>query len=421
MNRRIALKTAAFAAALCGVPWSITAEEGRARSLGIVLRDLPNRNDSDYWARLRREQFFLPDDRAFLNNGSLGVVPRPVMAAVTQSLVRGAEYRTDDVERWGYEPLDAERSEMSAYLGCDKDELAFTHNCTEGMNFIANGLDLKPGSEVLITNQEHGGGSMCWHLKAARCGTRLREVEIPVTPKDPGDLTDRLISAIGPNTRVLSFSGLTTTTGCILPIREICKAAREKEVLTVVDAAHMTGQVPMSLNELGCDFCAGSPHKWMFAPAGCGYLYGRAELLEKLWPTIATGGWEPNKGGKSARFMMVGTNNRATIDGMIAGLRFLKSLEMERVHRRMRELTDLVLQHASQRNYIEVITPRDRRFFQAIVSLQFKTENVDGFYQALKKAQVNVSGGRRIRVSCHVHTRPEDLELLFSIADRTLA
>jgi selenocysteine lyase/cysteine desulfurase len=415
MNRRQAIQHLAAAAAVCGLPLRSAFAAQAGPSAGAFK--LPDPNSKDFWHRLRAEQFLLPEGRAFLNNGSLGVTPRPVLQAVVQFIERAAEYATDDVPRWGYETLDEDRAEMGAFLGCSKDELAFTHNCTEAMNFIANGLDLKSGDEVIITNQEHTGGSACWRLKAARHGIRLREVEIPLTPKEPGDITERLISAIGPDTRVLSFSGIATHTGLILPVAEICRAARAKGVLTVLDAAHMNGQVPFNLRELGCDFCAGSPHKWMFAPAGCGYLFGRTELLEQLWSTVASASWERGKGSNATRFMMVGTNNRATLAGMMAGLRFIRELGQDRIFRRMHELTDRLIEHASRRNYLDLITPRDRRFFQAMVTVLFKTENVQPVMDALKAKNINVLGGRRLRLSCHVHTRPEDIDLLFSTFD----
>ena len=116
----------------------------------------------------------------------------------------------------------------------------------------------------------------------------MRVVNIPVAPREPADITDRLISAIGPRTRVLSFSGITSPTGLILPAKQICAAAREKEVITVVDGAHMDGQIPVNLHDLGCDTFAGSPHKWMFAPAGCGLLYGRESQKSGLFRITAS-------------------------------------------------------------------------------------------------------------------------------------
>ncbi len=217
-------------------------------------RKLLTANPETYWSRIRREQFLLPPGRAFLNNGSLGVIARPVYHALLEYVRRSAALEVQEYPRWGYETLDQERSEMAEFLGCHRDELAFTHNCTEAMSIVANGLDLKSGDEVLITDQEHTGGLSCWKLKEARAGIALRTVKIPVAPKDSGEIAGRMISAITPATRVLSFSGITTTTGLILPVEQICRAARDKGVITVVDGAHMNGQIPVTLRELGCDY-----------------------------------------------------------------------------------------------------------------------------------------------------------------------
>jgi selenocysteine lyase/cysteine desulfurase len=369
---------------------------------------------------VRRGQFLLPKGRAFLNPGSLGVMPRPVMQAVFESLQRGAVYATETVQRWGYEALEPERAEMASFLGCAPEELAFTHNCTEAMGFIAAGLDLKPGDEVVSTNQEHGSGISCWRVKAARSGITLREIDIPVSPRNSGELLDRLMSALGPRTRVLSFSGITSPTGLVMPARELCEAARARGVITVLDGAHMDGQMPVNLRELGCDYFAGSPHKWLFAPAGCGLLYGRPEALDRLWPTVASSGWDNKTGLKAARFMMVGTNNRATIDGMIAGLRFLKALGEEAVYARQQDLAAHALTSARQRSYLEVVTPEDPRLHRAMISLRFKADPPEALWSAMRHEDIGVIGGQRPRLSFHVHTRKSDIDRFFGVCDRIL-
>lgn len=405
-----------MAASLCG----LSARTLASGLKGGEIPPLPDPSRDDYWNRLRDEQFLLPPWRAFLNNGSVGVTPRPVLKAVTDGLETAAEYATDDVYRWGYEPLDDERAVLAGFLGCEASDLAFTHNCTEAMNFVANGLDLKAGDEVILTNQEHPGGYSCWRLKAARYGINVREVEIPVTPRDPGELTSRLIDAIGPRTRVLSFSGITTHTGLRMPVREICDAARTKGVLTVVDGAHLMGQSPVQLRDLGCDFCAGSPHKWMFAPAGCGFLYGRGGQLDDLWPTIANAGWERRKGAGGARFMMVGTNNRAIVAGMVAGVKFIQALGPDRVFARTRQLADHVVEQVGRRRYLELVTPKDPRCYHAMVSFKIVRGDIDKAMAAIQARKINLLGGGRPRISCHIHTRLADLDALFEAFDETL-
>jgi selenocysteine lyase/cysteine desulfurase len=243
-------------------------------------------------------------------------------------------------------------------------------------------------------------------------------VTIPLPPKDPGQLADLMISAIGPKTRVLSFSGITSPTGLIMPIREICDAARAKGVMTLVDGAHMHGQMALKISDLHCDFFAGSPHKWMFAPAGSGFLYIREENLDRLWPLNVTGGWD-DKSLKAARFMKQGTNNRAIFEGMIAGLRFAQAVGPERIYARTHQLARRTYERAAKLPYIQTRTPNDDRMFAALVGISF-TKDAGAVWQETAKRKIFVSGGQRVRLSSHIHTRPSDIDQLFDIIEEKM-
>lgn len=413
MNRRNALRAGAT---LFGVPWQ--------KVLGAAPTSLPDdalfaRDPEAYWMRMRDEQFFLPKWRSFLNNGSLGVLPRPVYHTVATYLENAAALETPyPYPRWGYETLDEEREELSRYLGCKKDELALMHNATEAMSTVAAGLDLKAGDEVVMTSQEHPSGKAGWAQKKARYGIEVREVTIPLPPKDPGQLADLMISAIGPRTRVLSFSGITSPTGLIMPIRQICDAARAKGVMTLVDGAHIHGQMALNLADTHCDFFAGSPHKWMFAPAGSGFLYIREENLDRLWPLNVTGGWD-DKSLKAARFMRQGTNNRAIFEGMMAGLRFAQAVGPDRIYTRIHQLARRTYERTAKLPYIQPLTPNDDRMFAALVGIEFKKDS-SAVWQETAKRKIFVSGGQRMRLSSHIHTRPADIDQLFEIIEEKM-
>lgn len=372
-----------------------------------------------YWLRIRNEQFYLPEWRTFLNNGSLGVAPRPVIQAVEEFLERGAGLISDEYPRWGYETLDPERTEMAEFLGCKKDELAFVHNATEGLSTIAAGLDLKAGDEVVMTDLEHPSGKAGWAVRAQRHGVVIREVSVPHPPKSSAQLADIMVSAIGPRTRVLFFSGILSPTGTIMPVRQICDAARAKGVLTVVDGAHMNGQIPVKLSELGCDFYAGSPHKWMFAPAGSGILYIREENLDRLWPTIVTGDWD-NKSSKAARFMKVGTNNKGIVVGMMAGLRFLKQLGPENVYARIHDLAMRNYKMAAARPYLEIHSSADPSLYGSLVTIGFRGAKLDELFRKARERKIWIYGAERMRISTHIHTRPQDLEAYYALVDEVV-
>lgn len=408
MNRRDALKGAAAflsATGMKGMP-------------GLPDPALLSSDPERYWSRIRAEQFTLPEWRVFMNNGSLGVPPRPVVAAVVDYIAQAASRTSDEYPRWGYETLDEHRAEMAAYSGCKKDELAFTHNATEAMSIIADGIDLKAGDEVLITDQEHPSGRGPWLKKQARYGVKIREVKIPLPPRSPEQLTDIIVSAIGPRTKVLSFSGILTTTGLVMPVRPICDAARAKGVLTVVDGAHMSGQIDFRIDGLGCDFFAGSPHKWLFAPAGCGLLYIREEMLERLWPGTVTGNWD-NKELKAARFMMMGTNNRAIFEGMMAGLRFHQTVGSQVIYSRIHGLARRIRERAEKLAGAQVLTPPNDGMYGSLVTFDLKDADTKPFFAECKRRRIWVMTSNRLRISAHIHTRPSDIDALFSVLEDT--
>lgn len=396
MNRRHLLQLAAFA------PMDVPA---------LPPLSLHGSDEEAYWGRIRKEQFVLPEWRAYLNTGSVGSAPKPVLKATVDYLEQGASYAKDEYPRWGYEPMDAHRQALAGFLGCGKDELALVHNATEAMSFIAQGLDLKPGDEVLLTDQEHPSGRGCWQLKQARWGVRLREVKIAMPPKSSAELLDAVVGAIRPETRVLSFSGITTHSGLLFPVAEICRAARAKGVITVVDGAHMPGQVPLKISDLGCDVFAGSLHKWMLTPPGCGVLYVREEFQSRLWPTVVVEGWDKAKG--AVKYMQLGCNNRAELEGVLAALKFIEGVGLERMQARMHALARRCYERAQEFSYLKLLSSPDHRLYGGMVAFEVDRPDYAPLWKKLAERKVWTLRGPKIRISCHVHTRPADLDLFF--------
>ena len=165
---------------------------------------------------------------------------------------------------------------------------------------------------------------------------------------------------------------------------------------------------------------AGSPHKWLFAPAGCGLLYARPEMQERIWPSITTDAW-PNMALQGARFMQVGTNNRAIFEGMLAGLEFAKAIGPERIYARIHQLARMVFDRARQTPGLDLLTPDDDRMFGSLVSFQMQPAHFRKFSALCRERKIWIMQSERFRVSAHIHTRPEDIELLFRTLDEARA
>jgi selenocysteine lyase/cysteine desulfurase len=221
-------------------------------------------------------------------------------------------------------------------------------NATEANSYIANGVDMKAGDEVLMTDQEHPGGEAPWELKAKRYGVVVKKITLPKPPQNAAQILNLFNDAITPRTRVIFFSHITTVTGVVLPAKELCALARSKGILSAVDGAHVPGMMPLSLEALGCDMYSASPHKWLQAPKGSGFLYVRDEVIDRLWNTIATEGWDDRK-IRAERFQRIGSSNVPALCGLRASIQMANQIGMARIERRHRALGDYMLQQMTQR------------------------------------------------------------------------
>jgi selenocysteine lyase/cysteine desulfurase len=414
-DRREFLQRAAVAAAAFGLPLGRAEKAFAEEAPGLPPAELYTTDPGRYWAELRK-QWLLAPDRINLNCGSVGCTPLPVLRATIDHLLSAEAFREPGYPWFGYEEnsrLKELRDALAAFLHCKRDELALVRNATEGNNVVCNGLDLKPGDEVLLTDQEHPGGRCCWEQKAARFGIKLSFVSLPKPPKSTEEIIDRFRKALTPNTRVVFFSHITSPTGLLLPAKEICQLARERGILSHVDGAHAIGQVPLDLHDLGCDFYVTSPHKWLLAPKGTGTLYIREELQDRLWVNIASAEWK-NRKLKAYRFSNFGTSNLSVMVGLKAALDFFQTIGPERIYKRIHELAKQVRDRVQGYSHLSLANASADAFYGGLVSFQPATGDLKRVLKECESRHIRTAGGpERIRIATHIFTQPGELKALF--------
>lgn len=319
--------------------------------IASVPRHLPtvtlyDSDEDSYWAEIRK-QFLIPEDEVFLNNGTVGSSPAPVLRAVFDAyneIERLAPEDSEDYPLWGYgpRPFNQFRDPVAAFVGCSREQIALLRSATEGVNYVANGFDMKHGDEVLMTDQEHDHGEEPWHLKAKRYGIVVKKIALPKPLQNAAQVLNLFNDAMTPRTRVVFFSHITTETGVILPVTELCALARAKGILSVVDGAQVTGMMRLNVKNLGCDAYCSSGHKWLQGPKGTGFLYIRDEVIDRIWNTLAGKGWDDSK-LRAQRFQQFGTSNVPCLWGLRAAMQFANQIGVERIERRHRQLADYVL------------------------------------------------------------------------------
>jgi selenocysteine lyase/cysteine desulfurase len=336
---------AATAAAAAGT--TAAEHDGRLRALLAALAAArpglpaaPAGPDDERGWRALRAHFVLPAGDAFFNAGTLGASPRVVLDAMLAHQLHVER----DLAEWDYDPAHEQfyagyyperelRAKIGRLVNADADEIALTGNATTGMNLVANGLDLGVGDEVVLAAGSHVGSRSGWELRDKRCGLYLKVVTPPARPAHPDELVAMFERATSARTRVWAIEHLTSATGVRYPVEALCRLARDRGILTVVDGAQTAGHLAVDVRAMGCDAYFTSPHKWLLAPPGTGFLYVRRDVQPRLWSTIASQHWDDQADG-GFRLMQQGTASRSVLEGVSAALDFHFALGSALVERR---------------------------------------------------------------------------------------
>ncbi len=297
--------------------------DGR-RGLRVSASRPPRAPHADAWA--------LDPDLVFLNHGSFGACPRAVLAV--QADLR-AELEANPVAFLGRaleDRLDQARSRLAEFLGADPADLAFVPNATAGVASVLRSLRFAPGDEIVTTDHEYNAALNMARFAAARDGARVVVARIPLPTTGPDEVAERILAVVGPRTRLVLVSHVTSPTALILPVERLVATLEGRGIPVLVDGAHGPGMLPLDLSALGASFYAGNLHKWVCAPKGAAFLHVRRDRQAAIRPlAISHGANDPRPGRTTFRkeFDWTGTADPtpflavpAAIDavgGMVAG------------------------------------------------------------------------------------------------------
>ncbi len=372
-------------------------------------------DDETAWG-IVRAQFTLVAGATYLNNGTMGPSP-----AVVQEVTQARMAYTDASGDYGGAEKEEARAAAARFVHASPDEIALTHNVTEGICIVAAGLALRAGDEVIVSTHEHAGNSIPWLARRKRDGIVVRAIP----GGRPQDETFELIrAAVTPRTKVIAIPHISCTIGQLFPVERIAALARERGIFFMIDGAHPVGMMPVDVRAIDCDAYATCGHKWLLGPKGTGFVYVRKERLEEIAPVWCGGesdtAWNLAEGTLSwlptaSRFDFA-TQNNALYLGMARAIAFQESIGVERIGERVRYLNRLLREGLEPNPKVRLLTPAD----SSSGLLAFIVDGVDYGTVATRLAtnhhirvrMVGEAGLNCIRISTHIYNTPEQVEEL---------
>ena len=246
-----------------------------------------------------KDYFLLDPNVVFLNHGSFGATPIPVFDSYQRWQLELERQPVEFLGRRHEGLMQTARASLSKFVGTTEDNIVFVTNVTVGLNIVARSLDLGPGDEILSTDHEYGAMDRMWRFLAKEKGFVYTNCVLPIPLPTTAELVEHFWKHVTPHTRVIFMSQISSPTAIILPIEEICARARKEGILTIIDGAHVPGQLPLDLDNLEVDFWSGNLHKWLMSPKGSGFLFARPEVQHLLKPLVVSWGYEAQLPGPS--------------------------------------------------------------------------------------------------------------------------
>ena len=313
-------------------------------------------DDEDYWAEIQRA---FDCDRTMVNLNNGGCSPTP--SHVLEQMIRDLKFSNElpVIHMWQtLEPrIESVRRELARSFGCDPEEMAITRNASEANETMILGLDLKPGDEVIVTNQNYGRMITTWEQRARRDGIVLKQISFKLPPPSQDYILEQFKAAVTPRTKVIEVTHITNLSGHIMPVRELARWARPKGIEVFVDGAHAYAHFPFTRDELDCDYYGTSLHKWLLAPIGTGFLYVRKNRQKRLWPMMAA---PASMDDNIRKYEEIGTHPAANHNAISVALAFHNAIGGERKIARLRYLRDRWAKRLQQESdRVKILTPLD--------------------------------------------------------------
>jgi len=421
MDRRSFLHAATGSALVAFQTNAIERAAAAARSVKD-LTPLEVAGDEDYWAEIRNA-FTVDRNVINLNNGYASPAPLVVQDAMRRYLDYSNMGPLHTMINILEKQVEEVRRRVAKVAGCDPEEIALTRNASESLENAQYGIDLKPGDEVLTTNQDYPRMLTTFRQRERREGIVLKMISFPVPPPSMDDLYQRFERAVTPKKKLILLCHITNRTGQIFPVRKISDMAHARNIPVIVDGAHAFNHFPFNLSELGCDYYGVSLHKWTCAPIGTGFLYVRKSRIASTWSLMASADRQKDD---IRKFEEIGTHPAANHNAISAALIFNENIGIDRKAARLRYLRDRWAHRLSQNPKVKTLHSEDPAQSCGIGFLSFKGVDAQKMSEVLwNKYNIITAHSRHeeydgLRITPHIYSTIGDVDFFAESVEKEL-
>ena len=418
MNRREFARLLAFSGA---VPFVTPNVEW---SKGDKLPPTPANPDEKFWASVR-EQFVMPPNLTMLNAANLCPSSGPVLDMLYQTTKDMDQDPSQENRAKLGDGRENTRKLLAEFLRVTPEEIVITRNTSESNNFVSTGVDLKAGDEVLLTADNHPSNHTAWQEKAKRFGFTVIDIKVPNPHPGFDYYVDAFTKAITPKTKLISFTHQTSTVGDVFPAKELCRLARERGILTLVDGAQSFGLMDVNLADIQPDFYSGSAHKWPCGPKENGVLYINKASQSKIWASIFSA--YPGRVGVSRTFEGFGQRDEPAMIAFGEALKLQTQVGRAQIEKRSRELTTALIEGLKKVDGVKIWTSPEPSRRLAVLSFQPGSLDVRKLSAALyQKDKIGCAtrGGQDrpgLRFSPHFYNTHADVEKAIAAVRKYIA
>lgn len=400
---------------------------GSATAGGILLNTMlpvssAYAQTNPFFPKQSKNDYLFSEGLTYLNTGTLGPCRRDT---IEESLKMWKELESFPVKfygKFGAEELaEKTRSIAAEFLGCDISEMLITNSTTNGMNAIAQGLRLKAGDRILTTDQEHGGGLLCWSYFAKYYGVIIDKINIPPGENNTKLILKRVQDNLREKTKLISVSHIFSSTGLRMPITEISSLARANGTLCIVDGAQAAGAIRVNVKELGCHAYATSGHKWLMGPKGTGLLYLSKDVQDVIRPLQFDESYNTYNDGN-------GVVNLACILGLGKAIEYLESIGINKIEEHNLSLRNRLYKKLKDLKIATILSPAEGPLASPMLTLLLpdKFERTSFVKMLFDKYKLSIRpthkefGFNGIRFSVHIFNTEKEIDFTSEVLYKEL-